>query len=129
MNEVLFDKNSDLIKRVNAQIDFEVTGDVEVLYHYILPSIREDREQKRNDEPALTLSAIDDFVSKVKSSKCESVEINKFYPNAELYDGNPAAEVILKVSYNDDVKPKIFRTVWVLDKGIWYSTALNKSWF
>jgi len=116
----------EIVRRVHEQIALEVSGNVAALYEFTLPEIREERIVKRNDEPSLSLAGIEEFVSGVTDAEVISVDIEKFHERAPLYSNKPAVLVVSKVKYNGHDKINQSRTIWVLDNGTWYTTALGK---
>tara|TARA_B100001063_G_C16335846_1_gene344410 strand:+ start:130 stop:525 length:396 start_codon:yes stop_codon:yes gene_type:complete len=114
-------------ERIHSQVQLELKGSTDYLYQFILPSIRRKREAERTDEPELTLSAISQFVIKLKSAKLLDVQCAEFHPTSQIYGNSPAAVMEYKIRYND--KLAHYRTIWVLHEKLWYSTGLNKQWF
>jgi hypothetical protein len=129
MHEISEKYREDLEDRVRTQIQLEIDGDIDKIYEFTLPTIREKRLSERNDEPQLSKSSIAEFVKNIKSASVESIEIAGYHTWSEIYLDNPAAVVVTTVRYNSDVNLNRFRTIWVLYNGLWYSTALGKSIF
>lgn len=129
MDDIDFEYKDKLKDRVREQISLEIAKDVSALYGFTLPAIRTKRISVREDEPELTKRNILQFVEQVQSAIIETIEIERFYSNAESYSGSPAAIVIAKVRYNESESAIKFRTVWVLEDNTWYSTSINKQWF
>lgn len=129
VSNILDHHKSELIDRVKEQIGLERERDVSALYEFTLPEIREKRISERSDEPGLTKDAISSFVQKVESAEVQSIEILEYHEEAPLYSNCPAATVLSLVTYNGQLVASKSRTVWVLSDGVWYSTALNRSWF
>lgn len=111
-----------LLGRVHEQVRLEAERDVEALYAFIDPAIRA-REEQEGDEPAATLAAIRRFVEAVRSAEVVEVEILEARKACERYGGRPAARVRSVVRYDDAPAATEFHTVWVRDRGVWYSTA------
>jgi hypothetical protein len=129
MKEIPDKYREGLENRIRTQIQLEVDGDIEKIYEYTLPTIREKRIAERNDEPQLSKNSIAEFVKNVKSANIENIEIAEFHTHSEMYLDNPAAVVVITVRYNAEVNVNRFKTIWVLYDGLWYSTALGKSIF
>ena len=112
---------------LDSQIQCELHGNVDMLYEFILPSIRVKRETERADEPELTKSSIKQFTVKLESATLHEVSCLEYHETSKIYGSCPAAVMEYKIKYNN--KLSIFKTIWVLFNGIWYSTSLNKSRF
>ena len=113
--------------RLNSQIQFELHGNVDMLYEFILPSIRVKRETERANESELTKSLIEQFTAKLESATLIDVSCLEFHEASRIYGNCPAAVMEYNIKYNNRLSN--FKTIWVLFNGIWYSTSLNKSRF
>ena len=116
-----------LLGRVHEQVRLEAERDVEALYEFIDPVIRSGRECERGDEPDSTLSAIREFVRSIESAEVEEVEILEARKSSDRLGGRPAALVRSSIRYNRKPTTTEYRTLWVRDHEVWYSTALNRS--
>lgn len=126
MKDISDKYREDLENRIRTQIQLEVDGDIDKIYEYTLPTIREERIAERNDEPQLSKNSIAEFVKYVESASVENIEIAEFHAHSEIYLDNPAAVVITTIRYNSEENVNRFKTIWVLYNGLWYSTALGK---
>ena len=125
--EISNDYLEQISERINSQIQLELLGNIDKLYEFVLPSIRDRREIVRGDEPELTKSAIKQFANRLESATLSEVSCTEFHETSQIYGSCPAAVMEYKIIYNN--KPTAFKTIWVLYNGLWYSTVLNKSWF
>jgi hypothetical protein len=115
-----------LLGRVHEQASLEEQRDAEGLYQLIDPTIRARREQVRSDEPGLTLSELEEFARWVEAADVKHVEILEARKASKRHGNRPAALVRSVIRYNHRSEPQEFRTIWVRDSGIWYTTALCK---
>ena len=104
----------------------ENSGDVEALYSFIDPQLREKREREHEFEPEHTIAGIQEHVVRVQSATIDSFSIEKFTTDGgRTRNHRPTAIVISRVIYNG-TQPSNFRTPWVLDGDIWYTRALGR---
>jgi hypothetical protein len=116
--------------RVAEQIRLEVERDVDALYQFIDPAIRESRAVKYDFEPEHTISKIREFVLRIETASIVSFEIESYTDDGGVDRGNvPAAIVLLTVCYNNRETQNDFRTPWVLRSNQWYSRATGKITF
>ena len=114
-----------LTRRINQKVSLEVAGDVAAIYELTLPQIREERIAERDDEPGLSLSGIEAYVTKISSAEVISVDIEKIHEQAPLYSDLPAALVVSIVRYNGSDVDSQSRTVWVLVDETWFTTSIG----
>jgi len=105
-----------------------VQSDIDKLYEFTLPEIRNKRISNRDDEPELTKNDIRDFVKNVHSGIVVKIDVEQYHEQSEIYLNCPAAVVVVYVKYNESEKTNKFKTIWVLENATWYSTSLNKRW-
>ena len=115
-----------LLARVHEQASLEERHAVDALYALIDPAIRRRREEERDDEPGLTLEQIRQFVLTVTTAEVENVQVLQVQETSKRHGGRPAALVSSLVRYNQGNQPQPFRTIWVRDNAVWYSTAIGK---
>ena len=117
-----------LLTRIKEQVDLEILGNVSELYEYIYPPTNAKRISERSDEPNLTKDSIRSFTDKVTTAHILETDIENYHHTSSIYKDSPSALVITKIQYNKNTRINKFRTIWVLYKNVWYSTALNRSW-
>jgi hypothetical protein len=117
-----------LFGRVHEQVRIEAMRDVAALYAFIDPRIRARREHERDDEPALTLDAIEAFVRPITTAVVEDIEVVEATKRSERQSGRSEALVRTAVRYNDDPTARRFEATWVRDEGVWYTTDRSKHW-
>lgn len=120
-----------LLGRIHEQASLEERHDVEGLYRLIDPAIRARREAERDDEPGLTISHLRNLVEPVETAEVEEVEVLEARKVSRRHGGRPAALVRSVVRYTRQASSgrsrTESRTLWVRDRGVWYSTALPRS--
>jgi hypothetical protein len=94
-----------------------------MLYGFIDPVIRARLEDEREDEPERTLAAIRELVGSLRSVEVVELEILEAQKVCRRHGERPAALVRVVLRYDDGPTAHERRTVWVRDRGVWYSTA------
>jgi len=112
-------------QRLHEQAEAEQSGNVQKLYEFTLPSIREKRINERNDEPELSINSLKIFVKSINTAKVKKVNIEKYHSTSEIYGELPSAVVNNSTLYNNS-KVSSFRAIWVLYNKNWYTTAVGK---
>jgi len=112
-------------RRLHEQASAEQKGDIEKLYNFTLPSIRDKRIIERNDEPELSMQSLEEFVKNINTAEVKETTIEKYHPTSEIYGVLPSAVVKSSTLYNNN-KLSNFRTIWVLYNEVWYTTSLGK---
>ena len=118
---------SALRDRVAEHILRETERDVDALYAFIAPDIRESRAIKYDFEPEHTISQIREYTSRIQSAELVSFAIDGYTDDGGDDRGNaPTAIALLTVCYNNRDTPNDFRTPWVLRSGQWFTRATGK---
>ena len=118
---------SALRDRVAEHILRESQGDVDALYEFIDPDIRESRAAKYDFEPAHTITQIREYTSRIQSAELVKFSISGYTDNGGDDRGNaPTAIVLVSVCYNNRETLSDFRTPWVLRSGLWFTRATGK---
>src|ERR1700682_2945795 len=112
MSEIPADLKAKLEDRVREQIAREVRGDVSALYEFTLPAIRAGRIAERDDEPALSLWEIREFVGLVHEAEVRSIHLERLHPSVARFSSCPAVVVVTKVRYNGRSSDSEFRCIW-----------------
>lgn len=121
---------SALRSRVAEQIRRESERDVDALYRFIDPAVRESRNAEYDFEPEHTYDQIREFVSEVESAEIFKFAIDGYADNGGDDRGSvPTAIVRLTVRYNNRESLNNFRTPWVLRDGQWYTRSTGKILF
>src|SRR3954471_21901480 len=87
-----------LFARIREQLSLQVAGDIDQLYAFTLPEIREKRIAEYSFEPAYSLSEIAKYVKQVETAELLSVTVDA-YTTTGRYK-RPCARVISTVRYN-----------------------------
>ena len=118
---------SALRDRVAEHILRESQGDVDALYEFIDPDIRESRAAKYDFEPEHTITQIREYTSRIQSAELVKFSISGYTDNGGDDRGNaPTAIVLVSVCYNNRETLSDFRTPWVLRSGLWFTRATGK---
>ena len=115
---------AELRKRIHEHVACELKGDVEAVYNFTLPSIREKRIAEYDFEPEYSLGKIRKYLNLIKSAAVDSIEIEFYSPFIPRHSNNPGAVVKSKVIYNNISYTN--RTIWILFNDTWYTTALYR---
>ena len=116
--------------RVAEHIQREVERDVDALFQFIDPAIRESRANRFAFEPARTISEIREYTSRIESAELLSFAIGGYTEDGGVARGNvPTAIVLSTVCYNNRETKNEYRTPWVLRDGRWYTCAVGKMSF
>ena len=116
--------------RVAEHVLREAERDIDALYQFIDPAVRESRAAKYDFEPEHTVSQIREYTAHIDSAALVSFTIDGYTDDGGDVRGNvPTAIVLLTVCYNNRETPNDFRTPWVLRSGQWYTLATGKITF
>ena len=121
---------SDLRGRVAEHILREAERNIDALYEFIDPEIRDSRVNRFDFEPEHTINQIREYTSQIESAELVTFAIDGYTDDGGVDRGNaPTAIVLLTVRYNNRETTKDFRTPWVRRSGKWYTRATGKTCF
>jgi hypothetical protein len=121
------DQELALRKRIEEHVSLQAHHDVDSLYKFIDPDIRESRERDYDFEPARTISRIRELADLVQTAKVQNITIQAFTADGGPSRRNrPTAFVVVEVLYNGNERRRLRRTPWVLDHSQWYTRSLGR---